>query len=186
KYDVALNSIGFLVPADKATIWRGPMASRALMQLVNETNWPELDILFVDMPPGTGDIQLTMSEQIKCHGAIIVTTPQNIALADAQKGIEMFQKVNTPILGVVENMSQFTCPDCGASHTLFGAGGGSLCAEKHKIPLLAQLSLKPEIRNQGDIGKPFSLLDTNNEYQKLVFSLMMHMSNQTEQRILTL
>mgnify|MGYP005989567679 CR=1 FL=1 len=186
KYDVALNSIGFLVPADKATIWRGPMASRALMQLVNETNWPELDILFVDMPPGTGDIQLTMSEQIKCHAAIIVTTPQNIALADAQKGIEMFQKVNTPILGVVENMSQFTCPDCGASHTLFGAGGGSLCAEKHKIPLLAQLSLKPEIRNQGDIGKPFSLLDTNNEYQKLVFSLMMHMSNQTEQRILTL
>lgn len=186
KYDVALNSIGFLVPEDKATIWRGPMASRALMQLVNETNWPELDILFVDMPPGTGDIQLTMSEQIKCHAAIIVTTPQNVALADAQKGIAMFQKVNTPILGIVENMSQFTCPDCGASHALFGSGGGNMCAEKHKIPLLAQLSLKSEIRNQGDLGKPFSLLDINYEYQKLVFSLMMHMSKQTEQRILTL
>ncbi len=182
-HGVLLNSIGFLVPADKATIWRGPMASRALMQVINETNWPELDILLVDMPPGTGDIQLTMSEQVKCHGAVIITTPQNVALADAEKGIQMFQKVNTPVLGVVENMSQFICDKCGAEHYLFGTGGGSACATKHDIPLLAQLSLNPKIRQQADLGTPFSLNDTNYEYQKLAFSLMMQMSKNTEQVI---
>lgn len=186
QYDVALNSIGFLVPEDKATIWRGPMASRALMQLINETNWPELDILFVDMPPGTGDIQLTLSEQIKCHAAVIVTTPQNVALADAEKGIQMFQKVNTPVLGVVENMSQFVCSNCGVSHHLFGEGGGERCATKHNVPLLAQLTLNTETREHGDLGLPFSLKDKNFEYQKLAFSLIMHMSKQTQQLIPTI
>jgi ATP-binding protein involved in chromosome partitioning len=183
KYGVVLNSIGFLVPPENATIWRGPMASRALMQIVNETNWPELDILLIDMPPGTGDIQLTLSENIKCDGAIIVTTPQNIALADAEKGIQMFQKVNTPILGLVENMSQFVCSHCGTSHELFGQGGAQACAQNHDLPLLAQLSLNPSVRQLADEGLPFSLNDTNLEYQKLAFSLMMQLSKNTQQTI---
>lgn len=182
-HGVWLNSIGFLVPPENATIWRGPMASRALTQIVTETNWPELDILLVDMPPGTGDIQLTLSESIKCDGAIIVTTPQNIALADAEKGIHMFSKVATPILGLVENMSQFVCNHCGTEHALFGEGGGAQCAEKHQVPLLAQLSLNPSIREQGDVGQPFSLNDTNLEYQKLALSLMMQLSKKTQQTI---
>jgi len=186
RFGVHLNSIGFVVPEDKATIWRGPMASRALMQVVNETNWPELDILLVDMPPGTGDIQLTMSENIKCDGALIVTTPQNVALADAEKGINMFEKVNTPILGLVENMSQFICDRCGKQHNLFGQGGGGRCAAKHKVPLLAQLPLISGVRESGDAGTPYVLnkdLVSENialEYHQLAFSLMMQLSKQTE------
>lgn len=184
KFDVSLNSIGFLIPKDKAAIWRGPMASRALMQVVNETNWPELDILLVDMPPGTGDIQLTMSENVKCDGAVIVTTPQNVALADAEKGIEMFQKVATPVLGVVENMSQFICDNCGHIHHLFGSGGGEKCAVQHKVPLLAQLPLNPLVRSAGDSGVPFAMAENEDkEYQQLAFSLMMQLSKQTQQII---
>ena len=185
RFGVYLNSIGFVVPEDKATIWRGPMASRALMQVINETNWPELDILLVDMPPGTGDIQLTMSENIKCDGALIVTTPQNVALADAEKGINMFEKVNTPILGLVENMSQFICDGCGKQHNLFGQGGGGRCAAKHKVPLLAQLPLIAGVRESGDAGEPYVLnkpLVSENiamEYHQLAFSLMMQLSKQT-------
>jgi ATP-binding protein involved in chromosome partitioning len=186
RFGVHLNSIGFVVPEDKATIWRGPMASRALMQVVNETNWPALDILLVDMPPGTGDIQLTMSENIKCDGALIITTPQNVALADAEKGINMFEKVNTPILGLVENMSQFVCDGCGKKHFLFGKDGGSHCANKHKIPLLAQLPLLGKIRESGDDGTPYVLNENRVsenaalEYHQLAFSLMMQLSKQTE------
>ncbi|MBU2881630.1 Mrp/NBP35 family ATP-binding protein [Psychrosphaera sp. B3R10] len=184
KFDVALNSIGFLIPKDKAAIWRGPMASRALMQVVNETNWPELDILLVDMPPGTGDIQLTMSENVKCDGALIVTTPQNVALADAEKGIEMFQKVATPVLGVVENMSQFVCDNCGHIHHLFGTGGGEKCASNHNVPLLAELPLNPLVRSSGDSGVPFVMSENEDkEYQQLAFSLMMQLSKQTQQII---
>ena len=186
RFGVHLNSIGFVVPEEKATIWRGPMASRALMQVLNETNWPELDILLVDMPPGTGDIQLTMSENIKCDGALIVTTPQNVALADAEKGINMFEKVNTPILGLVENMSQFVCDGCGKQHFLFGENGGSNCANKHKIPLLAQLPLLTNVRESADAGTPYVLnknpVNENAvlEYHQLAFSLMMQLSKQTE------
>ena len=184
QHGVYLNSIGFLVPTDSAAIWRGPMASRALMQVVNETNWPELDILLVDMPPGTGDIQLTMSENIKCDGALIVTTPQNVALADAEKGIAMFNKVNTPVLGLVENMSQFVCDNCGTAHSLFGSGGGEAIAESHKVPLLAQLPLIPAVRAGGDAGQPYVLNENNdNEYRQLAFSLMMQLSKQTQQVI---
>ena len=200
QHGVYLNSIGFLIPADKATIWRGPMASRALMQVINETNWPQLDVLLVDMPPGTGDIQLTMSETVKCHGAVIVTTPQNVALADAEKGIEMFKKVATPVLGVIENMSQFVCTECGHAHTLFGSGGGLDCASKHDVPLLAQLPLISAVRSHADDGVPYALAtaqgstksdelaqmstnDTNNQYQKLALSLMMQLSKSTPQTI---
>lgn len=183
QFGVYLNSIGFLIPEDKATIWRGPMASRALMQVINETNWPELDVLLVDMPPGTGDIQLTMSETVKCDGALIVTTPQNVALADAEKGIQMFSKVNTPVLGLVENMSQFVCQNCGTEHQIFGAGGGKDCASRHHVPLLAQLPLVPEVRESGDNGRPWSLIDTNNQYEKLANSLIMQLSKSTPETI---
>lgn len=178
KHDVVLNSLGFLIPDEKAAIWRGPMASRALMQVINETNWPELDILLVDMPPGTGDIQLTMSETVKCDGAVIVTTPQTVALADADKGINMFKKVNTPILGVIENMSLFVCDNCGKQHNLFGQSGGRDCAAKHQVPFLAQLPLNQKVREGGDQGSPYALTE-NNEYQALAFSLMMQLSKQT-------
>jgi ATP-binding protein involved in chromosome partitioning len=186
RFGVHLNSIGFVVPEDKATIWRGPMASRALMQVINETNWPELDVLLVDMPPGTGDIQLTMSENIKCDGALIVTTPQNVALADAEKGINMFNKVNTPILGLVENMSQFICDGCGKTHYLFGQNGGRDCASKHSVALLGQLPLLPMVRECADEGTPYAVnkaaTDENSalEYHQLAFSLMMQLSKQTE------
>lgn len=188
QHGVALNSIGFVVPDDKATIWRGPMASKALMQVLNETNWPELDILLVDMPPGTGDIQLTLSQSIKCDAALIVTTPQNIALADAEKGINMFNKVNTPVVGVVENMSQFICGQCGAEHQLFGSGGAKRCADDHKIPLLAQLPLKAQIRQLADNGAPYAiepLVEENkvNEFHPLAFSLMMQLSKQISSTI---
>jgi len=181
QHGVYLNSIGFLLSPDNAAIWRGPMASRALTQIVNETNWPELDVLLVDMPPGTGDIQLTMSETIKCDGALIVTTPQNVALADAEKGIDMFNKVNTPILGVVENMSQFVCDQCGTAHSLFGTGGGQSVAEAKSVPLLAQLALQKQVREAADAGVPAALNESlNQEYRQLAFSLMMRVSKQTE------
>ncbi len=179
KNGVVLNSLGFLIPDEKAAVWRGPMASRALMQVINETNWPELDVLLVDMPPGTGDIQLTMSETVKCDGALIVTTPQTVALADADKGIHMFNKVNTPIVGLVENMSMFICDGCGKKHSLFGDSGGVECAARHQVPLLAQLPLNQEIREGGDAGQPYALND-NNEYQALAFSLMMQLSKQVQ------
>ena len=186
QHGVYLNSIGFLVPKDKAAIWRGPMASKALLQLLQETNWPELDVLLIDMPPGTGDIQITVSEQVKCDGAVIVTTPQNVALADAEKGIQMFQRVETPILGLVENMSHFVCHHCGSSHSLFGADGGMHCAEQHQIPLLARLPLIAEVREAGDHGQPFASTQTDNiEYRQLAFSLMMQLSKQTTQMIST-
>lgn len=183
-YGVFLNSIGFLIPEGKAAIWRGPMASRALMQILNETNWPELDVLLVDMPPGTGDIQLTMSENIKCDGALVVTTPQNVALADAEKGIAMFEKVSTPVLGLVENMSQFVCGECGSVHHLFGQDGGAKICEQKTIPLLAQLPLIGEVRAAADSGKPYVLQEnTENHYEAMAFSLMMQLSKQTQQII---
>ncbi len=179
KNGVAMNSLGFLIPDEKAAVWRGPMASRALMQVINETNWPELDVLLVDMPPGTGDIQLTMSETVKCDGAVIVTTPQTVALADADKGINMFKKVNTPILGLIENMSLFICDNCGKQHNLFGQSGGLECAERHQVPVLGQLPLNQKIREGGDSGQPYALND-NNEYQAVAFSLMMQLSKQVQ------
>lgn len=184
QYGVALNSIGFLVPTDKAAIWRGPMASKALLQVLNETNWPELDVLLVDMPPGTGDIQLTMSETVKCDGAVIVTTPQNVALADADKGIAMFEKVATPVFGVIENMSLFVCDNCGHEHHLFGTGGGVNCAERNNVPLLGQLPLNTEVQAAGDEGKPWAFAENSDKmYPQLAFSLMMQLSKNTPQII---
>ncbi|GAL04886.1 scaffold protein for [4Fe-4S] cluster assembly ApbC MRP-like [Photobacterium aphoticum] len=148
------NSVGYLVPADSATIWRGPMASKALSQIITETWWPDLDYLVIDMPPGTGDIQLTLAQQIPVTGAVVVTTPQDLALADAIKGVSMFHKVDVPVLGVVENMSYHICSQCGHHEPIFGTGGAARMAEEYAVPLLAQLPLHIKIREDIDNGKP--------------------------------
>jgi ATP-binding protein involved in chromosome partitioning len=149
-----INSVGFMIGEDEPMIWRGPMASGALQQLITETNWHELDYLIVDMPPGTGDIQLTLSQQVPLTGAVVVTTPQDIALIDAKKGLRMFQKVNVPILGVIENMSVFVCPHCGQVEHIFGEGGAKRLCEQYKVPLLGELPLASKIREQADSGRP--------------------------------
>ena len=147
------QSIGFLLPKGDATVWRGPMASSALMQLLNETAWPELDYLIVDMPPGTGDIQLTMSQKIPASGAVIITTPQDLALADATKGIDMFNKVNVPIVGLLENMSYFHCQHCNGVNHIFGQDGGKYLAERISIPLLGQVPLSHAVRDASEEGE---------------------------------
>ncbi|HIU84377.1 MAG TPA: iron-sulfur cluster carrier protein ApbC [Candidatus Aphodousia gallistercoris] len=149
-----LNSIGFLVDADEPMIWRGPLAAQALTQLLTLTNWHDLDYLVVDMPPGTGDIQLTLSQTVPVTGAIVVTTPQDIALLDAKKGLRMFQKVNVPILGLVENMSVFICPQCGHVEHIFGEGGASRMSRTYHVDVLGQLPLEAAIREQTDSGSP--------------------------------
>ncbi|KAF7769947.1 ATP-binding protein involved in chromosome partitioning [Pseudoalteromonas citrea] len=150
---VSIQSIGFLVPAENATVWRGPMASQALNQLLNETEWGELDYLIVDMPPGTGDIQLTMTQKVPASGALIVTTPQDLALADAQKGIAMFNQVNLPILGLIENMSHFLCGHCGEKNHIFGQHGGADLASRHGVPLIAEVPLDINIRETSEQGE---------------------------------
>ena len=148
------NSIGFLVKEEDAMIWRGPMASKALGQVLNETDWPELDYLVVDMPPGTGDIQLTMSQDVPVTSAIVVTTPQDIALIDAKKGVTMFNKVNVNVAGVIENMSFYSCSQCGHKEAIFGTGGGKKLAEQFAIPFLGDLPLHISYREDTDQGKP--------------------------------
>jgi ATP-binding protein involved in chromosome partitioning len=153
-YGVQVMSIGFLVNPDEAMIWRGPMATQALEQLLRQTNWRELDYLIVDLPPGTGDIQLTLSQRVPMTGAIIVTTPQDIALLDAKKGIRMFEKVGVPILGIVENMAVHVCSQCGHAEHIFGEGGGRKLAEQFGADYLGGLPLDIKIRLQADSGKP--------------------------------
>lgn len=153
-YGIVCNSIGFLVPESEATVWRGPMASKALSQILHETRWGELDYLIVDMPPGTGDIQLTMAQQVPTTATLIVTTPQDIALADVRKGIAMFNKVDIPVLGVIENMSYHICSKCGHQEAIFGTGGGQKVAEQYGIALLAQLPLHIQVRECMDEGRP--------------------------------
>lgn len=147
-------SIGYLVDINTPMIWRGPMASKAFEQMLYDTLWPELDYLIVDLPPGTGDIQLTLSQKMPLTGAVMVTTPQSVALLDVRKGIEMFQKVSVPLLGLVENMSLHQCSHCGHWDPIFGEGGGAELAKAYEIPLLAKLPLARAIREGGDEGKP--------------------------------
>jgi ATP-binding protein involved in chromosome partitioning len=158
-YGVQTNSIGYLVEADQAMIWRGPMVTNALQQLLKDTNWDNLDYLIIDLPPGTGDIQLTLSQQIPVSGAIIVTTPQDIALIDAQRGLAMFEKVNVPVLGLVENMSIHICSNCGHEEAIFGEGGGKLMAERNRIEFLGSLPLDINIRQFADSGRPTVVAD---------------------------
>jgi ATP-binding protein involved in chromosome partitioning len=158
-YGVQTNSIGYLVEADQAVIWRGPMVTNALQQLLKDTNWDNLDYLIIDLPPGTGDIQLTLSQQIPVSGAIIVTTPQDIALIDAQRGLAMFEKVNVPVLGLVENMSIHICSNCGHEEAIFGEGGGKLMAERNRVEFLGSLPLDIDIRQFADSGRPTVIAD---------------------------
>ena len=153
-FGVEAMSIGFLVDTDTPMIWRGPMATSALTQLFADTRWGDLDYLLVDLPPGTGDIQLTLAQKIPVAGAVIVTTPQEIATLDARKALKMFEKVNVPVLGIVENMAVHVCSNCGHDEHLFGSGGGQAMAEQYGVPLLGSLPLDISIREQGDVGRP--------------------------------
>lgn len=147
-------SIGMLVDVETPMVWRGPMVTQALQQLLNDTNWKDLDYLVVDLPPGTGDIQLTLAQKIPVTGAVIVTTPQDIALLDARKGLKMFEKVGIPILGIVENMSMHTCSNCGHTEPIFGTGGGEKMCQDYNVELLGALPLDIKIREHTDAGKP--------------------------------
>ena len=162
-YGVQVMSIGFLVDQDEAMIWRGPMATQALEQLLRQTNWRDLDYLIVDMPPGTGDIQLTLSQRVPMTGAVIVTTPQDIALLDAKKGIKMFEKVGVPILGLVENMAVHVCTQCGHVEHIFGADGGKKMAATYGMDYLGALPLNMQIRLQADSGKPTVVADPDGD-----------------------
>jgi ATP-binding protein involved in chromosome partitioning len=158
-FGVQTISIGYLIDPDQPMIWRGPMVTGALQQLLNQTQWQDVDYLIIDLPPGTGDIQLTLAQQIPVSGAVIVTTPQDIALIDAQRGLGMFEKVNVPILGLVENMSIHICSNCGHEEAIFGQGGGVAMATKNKLDLLGSLPLDIKIREYADSGRPTVVAD---------------------------
>ncbi|MBN9430177.1 MAG: iron-sulfur cluster carrier protein ApbC [Burkholderiales bacterium] len=153
-HGVQVSSIGFMIDVDTPMVWRGPMVTQALEQLLHQTNWRDLDYLVIDMPPGTGDIHLTLAQKIPVTGAIIVTTPQDIALLDARKGLKMFEKVGIPILGIVENMAMHVCSNCGHTEHIFGAGGGERMAKEYDVEYLGGLPLDIKIREQTDSGKP--------------------------------
>ena len=166
-HGVQVMSIGFLVSQDEAMIWRGPMATQALDQLLRQTNWRDLDYLIVDMPPGTGDIQLSLSQRVPITGAVIVTTPQDIALLDAKKGIKMFEKVGVPILGIVENMAVHVCTNCGHAEHIFGEGGGKRMAADYQMDYLGALPLDMQIRLQADSGTPTVVADPDGEVAQI-------------------
>lgn len=171
RHGINLMSLGFLVDDNSPVIWRGPMVMRALQQLMRDVRWGELDIMIFDMPPGTGDAQLTLSQSVALDGAVIVTTPQDVALLDAVKGVQMFQKVNVPILGIVENMSYFICGDCGTRTDIFSAGGAKRESEKLKIDLLGEIPLDIEIRIGGDQGLPVILKNPENPQSAAFFAI---------------
>ena len=162
-HGIQAMSIGFLIDADTPMVWRGPMVTGALEQLLRDTKWADLDYLIIDLPPGTGDIQLTMAQKIPVTGAIIVTTPQDIALLDARKGLKMFEKVGIPILGIVENMSTHICSNCGHEEHIFGSGGGAVMAKDYNVDLLGSLPLDISIRMQADGGTPTVIADPNSK-----------------------
>jgi ATP-binding protein involved in chromosome partitioning len=162
-HGLQLMSIGFLVDESQPMIWRGPMATQALSQLLNETLWEDLDYLVVDLPPGTGDIQLSIAQKMPVAGAVVVTTPQDVALLDARKGLEMFRKVSVPVLGIVENMAMFCCPNCGHEEPLFGTGGGGKLAALGGTVVLGSLPLKRSIREQADGGAPTVVAAPNSD-----------------------
>ncbi|ANQ86359.1 putative iron sulfur binding protein [Azoarcus olearius] len=183
-YGIQTMSIGFLIDQDTPMVWRGPMATQALNQLLKETHWKDLDYLVIDMPPGTGDIQLTLSQSVPVTGSVIVTTPQDIALLDARKGIKMFEKVGVPILGVVENMSIHICSNCGHEEHIFGTGGGQkLCAD-YDIPFLGALPLDLQIRKEADSGAPTVVSDPDGRiaaiYKEIARKVAVHIAEKAK------
>lgn len=183
-YGVQTMSIGFLIEEDTPMVWRGPMVTQALEQLLNDTNWRELDYLLIDLPPGTGDTQLTLAQKVPVSGAIIVTTPQDIALLDARKGLKMFEKVSVPILGIVENMSTHICSSCGHEEHIFGEGGGAKMAEESSVNLLGALPLEMGIRLQADSGNPTVVADpdsrTSDIYREIARKAAARLSRQAK------
>lgn len=179
-------SMAYLVTEETPMAWRGPMVSGALQQLLTQTRWDDLDYLIIDMPPGTGDIQLTLSQKVPVSGAVIVTTPQEIATLDAKKGIEMFNKVKVPVLGIAENMAQHVCSNCGQVEHIFGAGGGQAIADRYQTSLLASLPLQASIRQQADGGTPTAVADMGSAagkaYQQLARNVAASLARQTVQQ----
>ncbi|ELY87824.1 ParA/MinD-like ATPase [Natrialba hulunbeirensis JCM 10989] len=178
KYGVKLMSMAFLTGKDDPVIWRGPMVHKVITQLTEDVEWGHLDYLVVDLPPGTGDTQLTMLQTMPVTGAVIVTTPQDVALDDARKGLEMFAKHDTVVLGIAENMSTFACPDCGGEHDIFGSGGGEEFAETHDMPFLGSIPLDPAVREGGDGGQP-TVLDDDSETGDSFRTLTQNVANNT-------
>ena len=170
-HGIQTMSISYLIDENTPMVWRGPMVSSALQQLLMQTQWDALDVLLIDMPPGTGDIQLTLSQKVPVDGAIVVTTPQDIALLDAKKGIEMFRKVEIPVLGVVENMSTHICTNCGHVDPVFGEGGGAKLAEQYQTRLLGKLPLAMPIRIQADAGTPVVFSEPDSEFTAIYKAL---------------
>jgi len=166
-YGLTVMSIGFLVAEETPMIWRGPMVMSALTQMLREVEWGTLDVMIVDMPPGTGDAQLTMAQQVPLAGAVIVSTPQDLALIDARRGVEMFKRVNVPVLGIIENMSYFVCPKCGERHDIFGHGGAHAEADKLGVPFLGEVPLHMAIRETSDAGRPVVATDPDGPHAKV-------------------
>jgi ATP-binding protein involved in chromosome partitioning len=181
-YGVEVMSIGFMIDAEQPMVWRGPMVTQALTQMLGETSWGELDYLVVDMPPGTGDIQLTLAQRVPVSGAVIVTTPQDIALLDARKGLKMFEKVEVRVLGVVENMSVHVCSNCGHVEHVFGSGGGARMAEQYGVQLLGELPLDIRIREDADGGAPTVVAEPDSPRALAYF----RMARRTAARLATL
>jgi ATP-binding protein involved in chromosome partitioning len=176
-YDVSVMSINMLVKDMDAMVWRGPMAAQTVEQLLYNTAWPELDYLIIDMPPGTGDIPLTLTQVVKLTGAVIVTTPQEIALADVRRGIEMFDKTNVNIFGIVENMAMHTCSECGHIEHIFGENGGAAISKQFEVPLLGSLPLNKMIRSSSDAGMPIVAFDVESDASKTYIKIAEQIHN---------
>lgn len=178
KYGVKIISIGFMVEEKTPVIWRGPMASGAVKQFMSDVDWGELDYLIFDMPPGTGDIQLTLTQTIPLTGSVIVTTPQDVSLIDARKGLKMFSRVNVPVLGIVENMSYFIAPDTGKEYDIFGRGGGAKLAQESDVPFLGGIPIDPRIREGGDSGKPIVEENNGSKHAETIMEIARNMATQ--------
>lgn len=179
-HGIKVMSIGFLVDEEQAMIWRGPMASGAVRQFMSDVEWGELDYIIFDLPPGTGDIQLTLVQSIPLTGAVIVTTPQDIALADARKGLKMFERVNVPVYGIIENMSYYICPSCGHREEIFSYGGGKRSAEKLGTKFLGEIPLYTKIREGGDTGQPIVVSEPDSEHTKKIFEIARTMNEEVK------
>ena len=177
-HGVPVMSIGFFLDSEQAVIWRGPMLGKALHQLMADVHWGELDYLVVDMPPGTGDVQITFSQQLKVSGALLVATPQQVALADVVRAKSMFDKVMIPIVGLIENMSYFICDGCGKEHDIFSRGGAQRAAERFKIPYLGEIPITPALREGGDAGVPILIQDPNSQVSKCFLEIAAKLAGQ--------
>ncbi len=171
RYGVKLMSIGFLISEDTPLIWRGPMVMKAVEQLLMDVDWGELDYLMIDLPPGTGDVQLTLAQKVPMTGAVIVTTPQDVALLDVVRGISMFKKLNVPILGIIENMSFFQCPHCGERTEIFSHGGGEVASRKLEVPFLGEVPIDLKTRTGGDTGRPVVIEDPESGQSKIFMKI---------------